>query len=245
MDDDTLEILLGPGTMPGTEITQELPVLITEEFQPLPPHLANDPILTMPAPHATHPSLFDHVYGPGAPRMLPGKPMKRPRVPIRARDHVLAALGAGVVVLSVASYVLVESGWRSGMPESQRSQTSVSAPVTTRSPATREPDISQSPVTPVTHSIPGGVPVVLHARPQPAQHSTAPVSPRSAPTPSTPPPSPVRSAVEPSTPPPSPALSTPHSSLTPSPTVSAATGTPSPSPSIVIVLPPPSFTPSP
>lgn len=254
LDDDTLEIMLGPGTMPGTEITQELPVLSVPEFRGLPPHLAGDPILTMDVPHATHPSLFDHAFGPDAPRMLPGRPMRSPRVPIRARDHVLAAMAASVILLGVASYVMVRSGWRADMPQGEQdpvtAERAVSAspgpgtrgipalPVRSPSVAPSAPGPSRSPQAPsaslaASPSAPGPMAVPRHSWTLPAVRVS--VSPQGLP-PDIPSPSASPSSLPP-TASPTASPSSPSSSPLPSPSSSAPVPpSPSiPSPSVTII----------
>lgn len=147
LEDETIEVILGPGTMPGTEKTQELPVVSMEQPHELPPHLAHDPILTMDAPVQAHPSLFDQTFG-HRPVFYPARPLKAPRIPVRPRDHLLHALAAGVIVMTVATAVLVESGFNSGLPQSEQQRLHPS-------PAFTVPDPSLSvraPVDPVTSS---------------------------------------------------------------------------------------------
>lgn len=217
LDDDTIEVMLGPGTMPGTEITQELPKVIAlgASALPLPAHLANDPILTMPAPKATHPSLFDHTFG-GRPTYYPARPHKAPRVPVRPRDHLLAALGGAVILLSVATVVLVESGFNSGLPQSEQERlnppTAVSTPadpgtsqgpvipaVPSASPSHIPHHIRQAPPAPVSR--PSRVPAVSSTAPASHAPSTPSSSPSSSPSPSTSPSSSPSPTASPSAPP--------------------------------------------
>jgi hypothetical protein len=226
LDDDTLKIPLVPGIMPGTEITLELPVIQVMPVQPLPAHLANDPILTMPAPKATHPSLFDHTFG-DRPTYYPARPHKAPRVPVRPRDHLLAALGGGVILLSVATVVLVESGFNSGLPQSEQER--LNPPTAVSAPA--DPGISQGPVIPAMPSAsPSHIPHhIRQAPPAPVSrpsrvlavptHSQVPSTPHSA--------SPSPSSASPSPSSPSPSPSTPAPSTTPS----------TPAPFLPVVLP--------
>lgn len=244
LDDDTIEVLLGPGTMPGTEITQELPIIAVAEPHPLPAHLANDPILTMEAPKATVPSLFDHTFG-DRPAFYPARPHKAPRVPIRPKDHLLAALGAGVIVMGIATVILVESGYNSGLPQSEQERlhhhSVASAPADSGisqvpgisspspSPSAIPRHIRQAPPAPLSrhHETPM---VLAHPRTSSESHSALP-SP-SAPTPH-PSPSPTQSTTPPSTPDPDPSLPVelPSLPLLPSPgstTHSSSPITPSP-----------------
>lgn len=212
-DDDTIETLLGPGQMPGTEVTHEIPVLITPEFQPLPAHLANDPILSMCLPHPTTVSLFEHEYGPDAPRMIPGRPLKGPRIRITARDHVLAAMAATVLLMGAGAYVMVESGWRADMPQSQESPDPGPMVTAELSPApqssTQDP-LPDPVVTPIRHHIARGV-LVVHVAP-PSAPGTPEVH-HAPPSVLVPPPSPEQPSPPPSSSP-SPEPPTPSSSPT-------------------------------
>lgn len=191
LDDDTLEIYLGPGTMPGTETTMELPALdpVTQEVpHELPPHLANDPILTMPEPHATTPSLFEHAYH-GKPVYYPARPMKAPRVPVKPKDHALAALAGAVILAGVCTAVLVHSGWNSSLPvsEQQRLHPSPTMSIPDESlPLDAAGDSPQSPVTSDTAS-PSHIPSHIARRPQ--VPLSAPSSAQTSPSADTAPPS--------------------------------------------------------
>lgn len=235
LDDETIEMLLGPGIMPGTEITWELPVVMTPEFEELPPDLAQDPIVTMAAPQAVYTVLFDHYYG-RHPQMIPARPHRSPRVPLRPRDHLLAALGAGVIVLGAATYLLVHSGWRADLPRSEQERLKaahtltapVLPPITPVRPSLTPPASAGHIAVPAprprrTHSTPSSSPSLTRttpsALPTTPEPSQAPPSPSPSPTPSVGPPV---APVEPA----------PSASPTPTPT-------PTPSSPVVIVLPSP------
>jgi hypothetical protein len=227
LDDDTIEVALGPGTMPGTEITHELPVITAPLLQSIPAHLADDPILTMDAPRATHPSLFDHAFG-DRPVFYPARPHKAPRVPVKARDHLLAALGGGVVLLGIATVVLVESGYNSGLPQSEQERLHPRTVAT----APADPGISQVPLVPSAAPSPSSIPRhIRQAPPAPASRHirplAAPVRPHTSPAPSSAPPSPSGSPSQSQSPSPSPS----------SPTPSPSAATPTRDPSLPVVLP--------
>lgn len=205
LDEDTIEVALVPGVMPGTETTQELPLTEAVTIPAMPvlsPSLAADPILTMPPPHETHPSLFEHYYG-NRPAFYPPRPHKPPRTvhPHRHSNQVLSALGGGVVLLGAATYVMVQSGWHSQLPQSEQQRLkpehTVQAPVSPapRVPATAAPrhsrvpviprtspahipspspsaTVTEAPTSPVTPSVPTKAP---SASPGPSQTQTSPV----------------------------------------------------------------------
>lgn len=211
---------------PDDAVTQEIPsipvvplVPLLPEMPVLPPHLINDPILTMDAPHLVHTPLFDHYYG-RHPAMRPPRPTKGPRMPIRRGDHLLAAMAASVVVLGFASYAMVRSGWRSDMPQSRESV----VPVVTREypqgpePSTQSyaaPAPSVLPSSPAVIAVPLSAPsapsVSPGASPSPVEDSPEPTAPVQAPT----------TAPQPS--------SAPTPISTPVPTPTGGTGSPSPS----------------
>lgn len=257
MDDDTIEIWLGPGTMPGTEDTLELPLLpvISQEpvlpvvevpegippcprVPPLPPELMNDPILDMVPPQQK--SAVDTYFPDGLPH-IPGRPLKGPRVRITWRDHVLAAMAAGVLVLGTLSYVAVSSGWRSGMPQQARPVQTVMVTVTVTpspDPGTPQPSRTSMPSpSPVMHrAVPHGPVRPRHTLAPPVMPSAPAVSPR-------------RPSSSVSAPPTSSTSSTPSWSPEPSPSPSpspsasgTSTGTPSPEP-VDSSLPPDTSTP--
>lgn len=228
LDDETLEIMLGPGTMPGTEVTQELEVTKVIAFGAsalgLPPHLKDDPILTMPEPHPTTPSLFEHAFH-DRPVYYPPRPTKRPKAaPIRARDHVLAALTGGVLLLGISTYVLVQSGWNSELPVSEQQRLHPSPTMSIPDESVVRPRAPESPVTSETPG-PSHIPGNIGRRPQ------VPVSPSSAPVvaPTTP-----ETATSASTPPQeptgTPTIVDPPTASHPTPTPTRSTALPSPSP---------------
>jgi hypothetical protein len=218
---------------PDAVSTQEIPVV--PAVPALPPHLVHDPILEMPAPHLHQESLFEYYYGDG-PRMVPPRPHKSPRRPIRMRDHALAAMAASVVVLGTASYVMVESGWNSGIPQAQQ------APVTREFTPTRAPVVpedsapSQVPAAQEPKASPAYIPQEL---PTPTRSPLAPsMSPSASPGPIAPSQAPTKPPV-PSVPSHSPSApsASPTPSASPSPTASG-TGLPTVGISVGVTLAP-------
>lgn len=220
---------------PDSVVTQEIPAMPV-----LPPHLARDPILTMPPPELHHTSILD--YCQPCPRFRP--PVKRPapsRRPGHTKDRVLAAMAAGVVVMGVATYVMVESGWRSDMPQSQSSPVpQVSRQYTdSRPPADPSVDPGKD-----RHqegrTSPAYIPQELPADPRPAPASSpAPQVSQPPARPSTAPSGPAGPSVSPTVPVPpvsvSPSLpAVPTGEDSPSPSASAPQ---SPSPSVSAPLP--------
>lgn len=231
LDEDTIEVMLGPGTMPGTERTQELPVISVEEPHELPPHLAHDPILTMEAPKATTPSLFDHTFG-HRPTFYPARPHKAPRIPARPRDHVLAGLTIAVVAMGIATVMLVESGFNSGLPQSEQERLHPSPTLSVPDESMALPDPSSSAPGPVTSSTASPSHIPAHVAPvRPVESISRRRLPIPATTPSRPLQAPSTGSVSPS-PSLSPSVSpTPSQSPSASPSASSSSGTPSATPS--------------
>lgn len=249
LDDDTIEMLLGPGTMPGTEDTLTMPVIVVGPYTsympdtvdlppgcpphpgvpPLPRHLMGDPILEMAKPQSR--SAWD-TYFADRPTHIPGRPLRGPRMRITWRDQLLAAMGAGVVLLALAAYVEVHEGWNAEMPSQSRP---VVSPYTPESPGTSEdPRMPQDPTpAPSSHA-----PVEQAAQNAPQESSGTPM-------PTAPPsPAPMASQAPPSAP--APSLS-PAPSLTaaPAPTDTGpdtpagdASSTPGPQPSLTATVTP-------
>lgn len=118
---------------PDFEVTQEIPVvgdtIGMPVVKPLPPHLIQDPILTMGAPEPHQVCLFDDFFG-RQPRFRPPKPSRPPYVlpqyrPARThriprQDKVLIGLAATVVLMGMTTYGLVRAGWRADIPQESR-----------------------------------------------------------------------------------------------------------------------------